>query len=174
MILDGHAMNRYGLLGSLAKFALILSLVVVAQGILSLKLRVFNYFDLPLIYSIYYGFTLANPVGSLAIGSVLGLMQDSLSGAALGTNGFTKTLIGFLAASAVVKFDVEQPITRALALVLFTFLDLTAKGLIAFFTAGSGQILAPPASFWVLSAVFNALFGLVLFGYRSRFGHAAA
>ena len=27
-------------------------------------------------------------------------MQDSLSGAVLGTNGFSKTLIGFLAASA--------------------------------------------------------------------------
>jgi rod shape-determining protein MreD len=170
-------MNRYGAFRTLAKFALILTAVVVAQGILSLRLRVFNYFDLPLIYSIYYGFTLANPAGSIAIGSVLGLMQDSMSGATLGTNGFTKTLIGFLSASAVTKFDVEQPITRSLALVSFTFLDLAIKGLLSLLAnAGSGsvQVFGLGVGFWVLSAVFNVLFGLILFGYRSRFGHVSA
>ena len=170
-----HALNRYGAFRTLAKFALILVSIVIAQGILSLKFRVFSYFDLPLIYSVYYGFTLANPAGSIAIGSVLGLMQDSLSGAALGMNGFSKTLIGFLAASAGSKFDVEQPVTRILALVLFTFLDLTLKGLLSFLVRpGSSEFLGPTLGFWVLSAVFNALFGLILFSFRSRFGHASA
>ena len=170
-----HALNRYGAFRTLAKFALILVSIVVAQGILSLKFRVFGYFDLPLIYSVYYGFTLANPAGSIAMGSVLGLMQDSLSGAALGMNGFSKTLIGFLAASAGSKFDVEQPITRVLALILFTFLDLTLKGLLSLLVRpGSSEFLGPSLGFWVLSAVFNALFGLILLSFRSRFGHASA
>ena len=167
--------NRYGTLGTLAKFALILVSIVVAQGILSLKFRVFSYFDLPLIYSVYYGFTMARPSGSIAIGSVLGLMQDSLSGAALGMNGFTKTLIGFLAASASSKFDVDQPITRVLALILFTFLDLALKGMLSFLVSPGATVVAGPAlGLWVLSAVFNALFGLILFGYRSRFVNVAA
>jgi len=170
-----HATKRYGSFRTLAKFALILVSIVVAQGILSLKFQVFSYFDLPLIYSVYYGFTLARPSGSIAIGSVVGLMQDSLSGAALGMNGFTKTLIGFLAASAGSKFDVEQPITRVLALVLFTFLDLALKGLLSILVSSDTSAVAGPAlGFWVLSSIFNALFGLILFGYRSRFVHVAA
>jgi len=161
--------TRYAAPRTLAKFALIAVAVVVAQGILSLKLRVFAFFDLPLIYSIYYGFTLANPVGCIAIGSSLGLMQDSLSGAILGTNGFTKTVIGFLAATAGSKFDVEQPITRALALVLFTFVDLGLKVVLSGIirpdlSEGSGVSVGT----WVMSAVFNLLLGMILFGYRSR------
>ena len=73
--------------------------IVVVQGILAYRFKVFRYFDLPLIYCVYYGFTLNRPVASVFIGSVLGLMQDSLSGAALGTNGFSKALICFAAAS---------------------------------------------------------------------------
>ena len=105
----------------------------------------------------------------------MGLMQDSLSGAALGMNGFTKTLVGFLAASASSKFDVDQPITRVLALVLFTFLDLALKGLLSLLVSpGASGVAGPALGFWVLSAVFNALFGLILFGYRSRFVHVSA
>ena len=44
--------------GSLARFAIALIAVVVVQGILAFKFRVFGYFDLPLICSVYYGFTL--------------------------------------------------------------------------------------------------------------------
>src|SRR5437870_4065544 len=104
----------------IGKFAISLIVVVVVQGILAYKFRVFSYFDLSLICTVYYGFTLGNPVASILMGSSLGLMQDSLSAAVLGTNGFSKTVIGFLAASAVSKFAVDQPITRMLGLFLFT------------------------------------------------------
>lgn len=161
-------MNRYGAFASLAKFALILVSIVVAQGILSLYFRVFSYFDLPLIYTIYYGFTLASPTGSIAIGSALGLMQDSLSGAILGLNGFSKTLIGFLAALVGLRFDVDQPIVRVLALVLFTFVDGVLRISLAAVVNPGDQSLALGQGTWVLSATFNTLFGLVLFGYGSQ------
>src|ERR1700730_3935421 len=105
-------MNRIGTLGIIGKFAGALVAVVVIQGILSFKFKVFGYFDLPLIFSIYYGFTLGNPIASIVIGSSLGLMQDSLSGAVLGANGLSKTLIGFFAAMAGEKFAVDQPVRR--------------------------------------------------------------
>ena len=109
-------MRRITSLGIVGKFAIVLIATVIVQGVLSFKLRVFGYFDLPLICSVYYGFVLGNPIASIVIGSSVGLMQDSLSGAALGSNGFSKTLIGFLAASAGSKFNVDQPITRVFAL----------------------------------------------------------
>src|SRR5438552_18276104 len=118
-----YPMTRLSTLGIIGKFAVALIAVVVIQGILSFKFKVFGYFDLPLIFSVYYGFTLGNPVASIAIGSSLGLMQDSLSGAVLGANGLSKTLIGFFAATAGSKFAVEQPVTRACAIFLFTFGD---------------------------------------------------
>src|SRR2546426_11867439 len=116
-------MARIGNLGIVGRFAVVLIATVIVQGILSFKFKVFGYFDLPLICSVYYGFTLGNPIASVVIGSALGLMQDSLSGAVLGTNGFSKTLIGFMAASAGSKFNVDQPIARLIALFLFTIGD---------------------------------------------------
>src|SRR5262245_22052182 len=90
-----NKMARITSLGIAGRLAVIIVATVIIQGILALKLRVFGYFDLPLICSVYYGFTLGNPIASIVIGGFLGLMQDSLSGAPLGTNGFSKTLIGF-------------------------------------------------------------------------------
>src|SRR5437868_10056465 len=108
-------MPRFKILEIGGKFAISLIAVVVIQGILAYRFRVFGYFDLPLICTVYYGFTMGNPIASIIMGSSLGLMQDSLSAAALGTNGFSKTVIGFLAASAASKFAVDQSITRIFA-----------------------------------------------------------
>src|SRR5215467_7512964 len=116
-------MRRITTFRIIGKFATALIAVVVMQGILSFKFKVFGYFDLPLICCVYYGFTLSNPIASILIGSSLGLMQDSLSGAVLGANGLSKTLIGFFAASAGSKFVVDQPIARIFALFLFSIGD---------------------------------------------------
>src|SRR6201997_718131 len=118
-----YPLRRISTLAIVGKFAIALIAVVVIQGILSFKFKVFGYFDLPLICSVYYGFTLGNPIASILIGSSLGLMQDSLSGAVLGANGLSKTLIGFFAASAGSKFAIDQPIARIFALFLFSLGD---------------------------------------------------
>jgi rod shape-determining protein MreD len=166
-------MNRLTTLAIIGKFALTLVMVVVIQGILSLKFRVFGYFDLPLICCVYYGFTLGNPIASIVLGSSLGLLQDSLSGVALGANGLSKTLIGFFAATAVSKFAVDQPIARVLALFLFSVGDdllVTILGLMV--GPGSGATYSGDVTTWLLSATFNTLLGLVLFGYHDRWSNA--
>src|SRR5689334_17769914 len=114
---------RIGALGIIGKFAISLVAVVVTQGILAYRFPFFGYLDLPLVCSVYYGFTLGRPVASIFIGSALGLMQDALSGAAVGTNGLSKTIVGYLAASAVSKFAVDLPVPRILALFLFSLGD---------------------------------------------------
>src|SRR5256884_4489839 len=160
-------MARISNLGIVGKFAAALVAVVVVQGILSFKFKVFGYFDLPLICSVYYGFTLGNPIASIVIGGSLGLLQDSLSGAVLGANGLSKTLIGFFAATAGAKFAVDQPITRIFALFLFTLGDgllVTILGLMV--GPASGATYSGALSGWGLSAMFNALLGLVLFAYH--------
>lgn len=157
------------------RFVVILGAIVVAQGVLNRYFQVIRYFDLPLVFTIYYGFTLGHPLGVVAIGSVLGLLQDSLSGAALGTNGFSKTLIGFLSVSAGTTFDVDQPVTRILAFSSLTVLDAVVKiGLEAVSQPVGLAIGRVSPGEWILSAAFNVLFGMILFGYRSRSHDAAA
>ena len=166
-------MNRITTLGLFGKFATALIGVVVIQGILSFKFKVFGYFDLPLICCIYYGFTLSNPIASIVIGSALGLMQDSLSGAILGANGLTKTLIGFFAASAGHKFAVDQTITRVFAIFLFSLGDDILVTILALMVGpGSNPTYGGAMGTWLLSATFNTLFGLVLFGYHDRWRDA--
>jgi rod shape-determining protein MreD len=166
-------MTRVRTLGIIGRFAVAMVAVVVMQGILTFKFRVFGYVDLPLICSIYYGFTLGNPIASIVLGSALGLMQDSLSGAVLGTNGLSKTLIGFVAASAVSKFNVDQPITRLFALFLFTLADGILVSILSLMvSSGTNTTYSVAAGDLLLSATFNTLFGLVLFGYHDRWGNA--
>ena len=85
---------------SLAKITISLIASVVIQGILAYRFRVFAYVDLPLILNIYYGFTLGRPIASVVIGTTVGLMQDSLSGLPLGTNGWRNYATEFTTGSA--------------------------------------------------------------------------
>jgi rod shape-determining protein MreD len=166
-------MTRLTTFGIIGKFAAALIAVVVIQGILSFKFSVFGYFDLPLICCVYYGFTLGNPIASIVIGSSLGLMQDSLSGAVLGANGLSKTLIGFFSATAGSKFAVDQPITRVFALFFFSIGDdllVTILGLMV--GPASSATYSGAVGAWLLSATFNTLLGLVLFGYHDRWSNA--
>src|SRR6185503_1050829 len=158
-------MKRIYRLGGIGKTAVTLVAVVVVQGILAYRFRVFGYFDLPLIYCVYYGFTLNRPMASVFVGIVLGLMQDSLSLAPMGTNGFSKTILCFAAASTSLKFNVDQGITRIIALFLFTLADgliVTMLGL----TMGTGQNTLAGGRLvdLFLSGVFNTLLGLMMFG----------
>jgi len=168
-------MNRITRLGIIGRFAIALVAVVVVQGILAFRFKVVGYFDLPLVCSVYYGFTLGNPIASVVIGSSLGLMQDSLSGAVLGANGLTKTLFGFLAATAGAKFAVEQPIARMLGLFLFSIGDdllVTILGLMV--GPSASATYSGVVGTWLLSATFNTILGLILFGYHDRRSHVTA
>lgn len=161
--------DRIGTLNIVGKFALSAVAVVVIQGILAFRFRVFGYFDLPLICSVFYGFTMGRPIASIFIGSSLGLMQDALSGAVVGTNGFSKTLIGYLAASAGAKFAVDQPITRVFALFLFSLGDGLLVSILGLLVGSSPDTAyGGVVGGWMLSATFNTLIGLLFFGFHDR------
>lgn len=167
-------MKRIRRFGAIGKSAITLIAIVVVQGVLAYRFRVFGYFDLPLIYCVYYGFTLNRPMASVFIGSILGLMQDSLSGSAMGTNGFSKTVICFAAASTSLKFNVDQGITRIIALFLFTLADgllVTMLGLTM--GTGEGPLSSGRLLDLLLSGVFNTLLGLMMFGFYDRFRNEA-
>jgi rod shape-determining protein MreD len=105
---------------------------------------------------------------------MLGLMQDSLSAGGMGTNGFSKTLIGFLAASAGGKFNVDQTVTRILALFLFTLGDRLIVTILGLSIGSASSAYGGRIEGILLSAVLNSLLGVIMFGYRDRVSNATA
>lgn len=166
-------MSRVRKVSSFGMTLLVLIAVVVVQGILAYRFRVFESFDLPLIYCVFYGFTRSKPVTSVFLGGALGLLQDSLSGVAMGTNGFSKALLCFAAASTSLKFNVDQAITRVFALFLFTLANGLLVTILELAMGTGGAILRGGLMDLMLSGVFNTLLGLIMFGFRDRKKHAS-
>ena len=165
-------MSRVRKLSSFGATLLVLITIVVVQGILAYRFRVFESFDLPLIYCVFYGFTRSKPVASVFLGGALGLLQDSLSGVAMGTNGFSKALLCFAAASTSLKFNVDQAISRVFALFLFTLANGLLVTILELAMGTGGAVLRGGLMDLMLSGVFNTLLGLVMFGFRDRKKHA--
>ena len=166
-------MSRVRKLSSFGTTLLVLITIVVVQGILAYRFRVFESFDLPLIYCVFYGFTRSKPVASVFLGGALGLLQDSLSGVAMGTNGFSKALLCFAAASTSLKFNVDQAITRVFALFLFTLANGLLVTILELAMGTGDAVLRGGLMDLMLSGVFNTLLGLIMFGFRDRKRHAA-
>ncbi len=76
--------------------------------------------DLPLLVTLYFGLSRRNPSSGLALGMIIGLLQDSLSKSPLGIYGIAKTLVGYVASSIGGRLDTEHPLSRfALTIVFF-------------------------------------------------------
>ncbi|PYU07591.1 MAG: rod shape-determining protein MreD [Acidobacteria bacterium] len=99
---------------------LVTLLVLVLQALLRVYFPRAEMLDLPLLVTIYFGLSRRNPSSGLLLGTVIGLLQDSLSKAPLGLYGIAKTLIGYLASSIGGRLDTEHPASRfALTAVFF-------------------------------------------------------
>jgi rod shape-determining protein MreD len=68
--------------------------------------------DLPLLITLYFGFSQRNPSSGLLLGMVIGLFQDSLGRSQIGLYGIAKTLTGFMASSFGSRIDVDNPLSR--------------------------------------------------------------
>ncbi len=81
-----------------------------------------SYLELPLLITVHFALTRREPVSAVFFGSLIGLIQDSLSHQPIGMFGIVKTLVGYFAASVSLRFDVENPvITYILAFFFYVF-----------------------------------------------------
>lgn len=94
------------------------AVVLVAAAALLLQSFIPVYFprlrilELPLLITLYFGFSQRNPSSGLLLGMVIGLTQDSLGSSAIGLYGIAKTVTGFLASSFGSRIDVDNPLSR--------------------------------------------------------------
>jgi rod shape-determining protein MreD len=139
-------------------WAAVLLFVFVLQGSISL-------FDispnLTVILACYAGIRKKEVKGML-IGSAIGMIEDSLSGAFLGPHLLSKGLIGYLSSLTYSRFFVWTPLLGIITMSVLTFID----GLIIL--ASRSIFDRMPASFLaalfmiLLQSLLNAPFGFIL------------
>ncbi len=118
--------RRYPLLA----YVLVPLASLVLQAWLPRVVGRYEWFDLPLVVTVYFALGRRSPIQGTTMGAALGLFEDALTNHPLGVNGIAKTIVGFLAASVGVRIEVENHLVR----LLLTFSLSMLSSVIYFFT----------------------------------------
>lgn len=136
-------------------------LALVLQTYLPVRIPSARLFDFPLLVAIYIAMARRNKTLAIAICTFIGLLQDALASGLIGMFGMAKALTGYLAASASIKFELED---------LFPRMGLTAALVMTHGLALAllqRVLLDPPPPFQILvlaaGVLVNTGFGMVLF-----------
>jgi rod shape-determining protein MreD len=140
---------------------------LLLQTFLPLKIPVAGLIDFPLLVTVYFTLIRQNKIFGIALGTGLGLMQDALSHGYVGMFGMAKALVGYLAALAAIRFNVESLFARSVVTASLILLhNLSMAGL-------QHTLLDSPPAFLpldVASAVLvNVALSLMLFPLLDRF-----
>ena len=123
-------------------------------------------FDLPLVIVIHVAMVRGKTPGMLA-GLVLGYLQDAMGGGALGFNGISKIIAGFMGGYLKEKFFIRNVVHRTASIAGAVFMALLAKiGTYALF-GQPGPDLLSSQFFWGLAG--NTLLALAAHALLERF-----
>ena len=146
-----------------AALVLITLVAIVGKFYLPRLIPNTEWFELPLLLTVYFGLMRRSQIASLFFGAFVGLAEDSLSPANLpiGMYGITKTLVGYFASSISVRFNVENSFIRFILSFFFYFFH-------AFFywimrRALLGQVVPFGLRETAMHGVLNALMAVPLF-----------
>ena len=146
-------------------------LALFLQAFVPRRFPFFSYFDLPLLVTIFFAMARRNPITGLLTGAVIGLVQDSLGGHAIGLYGIAKTVVGYGASSLGVKLDVENAGARLLVTLGFYLVHG-----VVYFTVARGMVNMTLNWSWgriLLEGLANAALGVVLYFMLDRFKQRA-
>ena len=93
------------------KIAITVILSLLLQFLLPMRLRFFQYIELPLIVTVFFSL-MRSPMLGMMTGATAGLGGDYIGGGIPGVGGFAKTLIGYVIATVSVKFPLDNPLAR--------------------------------------------------------------
>lgn len=110
---------------------------LLLETFLPLRLPLARFFDLPLLVMIYFALLRRQTIFAIALGTAVGLLQDAFTNGPIGVFGMAKAVVGYLAATASVKFDLEQLLARLLLIISLVavhtlFLSALQQGLLEF------------------------------------------
>jgi rod shape-determining protein MreD len=140
---------------------------LLLQTFLPLKIPLAGLMDFPLLVTVYFTLIRQNKIFGIALGTGLGLMQDALSHGYVGMFGMAKAVVGYLAAFAAIRFNVESVFARSVVTAsLILIHNLCMAGL-------QHALLDSPPAFLALdiaSAVLvNVALSLIVFPVLDRF-----
>ena len=141
------------------------------QAFLPLHLHFMIIFDLPLLVTIFFALARRSQISGLLTGSVIGILQDSLTHQPLGVFGIAKTVVGYGASSLGVKLDAENAGSR----VLVTFGFYVVHELL-YFTVARGLVGQTMSWRWghvLVSALANAVLAVPVFSLLDKFKQRA-
>ncbi len=139
---------------------------ILFQVYIPLFFQFLGYLELPLLVTVYFALMRRSPVEGLAVGAVIGLVQDSLSKNPLGMFGIVKTLVGYFAASVGMRFDVDHTLVRLVLAFFFYIFHQFFYWVLA--RALLGQQLAFEAQRTLILAGLNALVAISLFHFLDK------
>ena len=111
--------QRYPLL----VYALIPLVSLVLQAWLPRVTSPYDWFDLPLVITIYFALGRRDPIQGTLMGAAMGLFEDALSHHAIGINGIAKCVVGFLAATIGIRVEVSNFTIRLLLTFVLSMLS---------------------------------------------------
>jgi rod shape-determining protein MreD len=139
---------------------------VFLQAWLPLRIHFFSLFDLPLLVTIFFAMARRNPIGGLVTGSLIGILQDSLTHQPIGFYGIAKTVVGFGASSLGIRLDVENAGARLLLTLVFYGVHEAV-----YFMIARGLVSLHSATTWqheLGAALANAFLGVFLYALLDR------
>jgi rod shape-determining protein MreD len=139
---------------------------LLLQTFLPLKIPLAGLMDFPLLVTVYFTLVRQNKIFGIALGTGLGLMQDALSHGYIGMFGMAKAVVGYLAAFAAIRFNVESLFARSVVTASLILLhNLCMAGL-------QHALLDPPPAFMALdlatAILVNVALSLIIFPVLDR------
>ena len=96
---------------------------LVLQAWLPRLLRGHTWFDLPLLITVYFALARRDPIQGTFMGAGMGIFEGALTHHAIGANGISKSVAGFLAGSVGVRIDVDNFTVRLMLTFLLSLLS---------------------------------------------------
>jgi rod shape-determining protein MreD len=123
--------------------------------------------DLGLIVVIWTGLA-KGPRAGMSVGFCIGLLEDSLSGCALGTNALVKTLVGVFCGLLGRKVLPNSPITHLITLFLSSLLNYVLLYLMQLLTDPSSLDPERFAMLMMAGVLSTSVIGMLVFRLFSR------
>ena len=123
---------------------------------------------LPLIATVFFAISRRSPVAGALTGSLIGLLQDSLTDQPFGVYGIAKTIIGYTAASVSFTVDVENVVSRIMINFLASLLQSAILYVIRRRMVGVGSEHIQPM-YELLRASVNTAAAIPIFVLLDRF-----
>jgi rod shape-determining protein MreD len=153
----------------------IISVAVLAalllQTFLPLKLPLARLMDFPLLIVIYFALMRRDKVFGIALGTGLGLLQDALSHGYIGIFGIAKAIVGYLAASASTRFELDSLLARTVLTGVFVLVHNLCLAALQHALLEAPPPFQPVAT--VSAVLVNVALGLILFQVLDGFRRSA-